>query len=69
MKQAAYHVISCITWSRTSPNFYLGGLGGGGGEGNCTLTDGGLGGGGGEGSCILTDGGLGAVGTRTTVLF
>ena len=38
---------------------YLGGLGGGGGEGNCILTDGGLGG---DGNRISTDGGLGAVG-------
>ena len=39
--------------------FYLGGFGGGGGEGNCILT---LGGFGGDGNRITTDGGLGAVG-------
>ena len=37
----------------TDQNFYLGGLGGGGGEGNC----------------ISTDGGLGTVGWSITVLF
>jgi len=45
--------------NQTDPDFYLGGLGGGGGEGNCRLTDGGLGG---DGNRITTDGGLGAVG-------
>ncbi len=45
------------------PDFYLGGLGGGGGEGNCISIDGCLGGGGGgEDICISTDGGLGAEG-------
>jgi len=38
-------------------NIYLGGLGGGGGDGNCILTDGGLGG---DGTRIITEGGLGA---------
>ena len=52
--------------NHTDPNLYLGGLGGGGGEGNCTLTDGGLGG---DGTCTLTEGGLGVVGWITTVLF
>jgi len=40
-------------------NIYLGGLGGGGGVGNCILTDGGFGG---DGTRITTDGGLGADG-------
>jgi len=48
--------------NHTDPNFYLGGLGGGGGEGNCISIDGCLGGGGGEDICISTDGGLGAEG-------
>jgi len=43
----------------TGPEYYLGGLGGGGGVGICILTDGGFGG---EGNLITTDGGLGAVG-------
>ena len=43
----------------TDPNLYLGGLGGGGGDGNCILTDGGLGT---DGTRITTEGGLGAVG-------
>ena len=48
--------------NHTDPDFYLGGLGGGGGEGNCISIDGCLGGGGGEDICISTDGGLGAEG-------
>jgi hypothetical protein len=39
--------------------FYLGGLGGSGGAGNCILTDGGRGG---AGTRMITDGGCGADG-------
>ena len=49
-------------WSkRAFFSIYLGGLGGGGGEGNWISTDGGLGGAGAD-TCISTDGGLGADG-------
>ncbi|TRZ69664.1 MAG: hypothetical protein D4R97_09565 [Bacteroidetes bacterium] len=47
--------------NHNDPDFYLGGLGGGGGVGNCISTDGGLGGGGAD-TCISTDGGPGAAG-------
>jgi hypothetical protein len=44
--------------NHNDPDFYLGGLGGGGGEGKFISIDV-LGGGGGD-TCISTDGGLGA---------
>jgi hypothetical protein len=46
-------IIESNSINPSDPNFHLGGLGGGGGEGICTLTD----------------GGLGACGGSTTVLF
>ena len=48
--------------NQTAPDFYLGGLGGGGGEGNWILIDGGLRG---DGNPLSTDGGFGAVGWIT----